>query len=362
MNKRVPPGPSQYLALKKSFIYNSLSVFDRCWKEHGDLFRAKMMPGMTWYLALHPEMVERVLTGHGKLYQRPRSMHKQLTLLFGEGLLTSEGEKWRRQRRMMQPAFHRQSLAGIAAIMTRSAQDLVEKWQKLPDSSVIDLLSELQEITLNIVGESLLGADLEGKTDKLKQSFLHCAHFVARRTGRPINLPVRFPGAKNREFLTNRETLDRIALEIIKARRQNANGQRDLLAMLIEARDADTGDGMTDQEIRDEVVTFLFAGHESVSLTLLWTFYLLSQHEDILQNLRNEADSALNGNPPGPEDFMKLPYARMVIEETLRLYPPAWFQPRQPITEDEIAGYPVSKKDYIIVSSYFTHRHPEFWP
>src|SRR5581483_2289510 len=168
--------------------------------------------------------------------------------------------------------------------------------------------------------------------------------------------------AKNREFLTNRETLDRIALEIIKARRQNANGQRDLLAMLIEARDADTGDGMTDQEIRDEVVTFLFAGHESVSLTLLWTFYLLSQHEDILQNLRNEADSALNGNPPGPEDFMKLPYARMVIEETLRLYPPAWFQPRQPITEDEIAGYPVSKKDYIIVSSYFTHRHPEFWP
>src|SRR5262249_14134086 len=143
------PGPKEYLALKKSSVTNFLSAFDRYWKEYGDLFRAKMMPGLTWYLALHPDVAERVLSGHGKRYQRPKSMHKPLALLFGEGVLTSEGEKWRRQRRMMQPAFHRQSLADIAKIMTRSAQGLVAKWQNLPEGSVIDLLSELQEVTLD---------------------------------------------------------------------------------------------------------------------------------------------------------------------------------------------------------------------
>jgi len=359
--RSLPPGPSGYLGLKGSFAQNSLQILTDCWKQYGDIYRIKLLPGMTWHLAIHPDMAEHILTGHGKKYEKPRSMHKPLALLFGEGMLTSEGNKWRRQRRMMQPAFHRQSLMNLASVMTRLSQQTAEMWERYPEDKVIDLMDEMQQLTLNIVGETLLGADLDDHGETLKKSFLNCALFVARRTGSPVKLPIWLPLRKNKEFILNRDLLNLIAMKIIEARRRNGSKTTDLLTMLLEARDADTGDGMTDEEIRDEVITILFAGHETVSVTLCWTFLMLSKHPDVADELQNELESVLCGNPPGPEDFMRLPYTRMVIEETLRLFPPAWFQPREPLTEDTIGGYRIPPKTLVMVAPFLTHRHPDYW-
>src|SRR6266404_6800105 len=136
--KRLPPGPSGYVGFRGSFRQNSLQLLTECWKQYGDIFRVKLLPGMTWYLAVHPEMAEHILVNHGKKYEKPRSMHKPLSLLFGEGMLTSEGDKWRRQRRMMQPAFHRQSLMNLASVMTRLAQQMAHTWERYSEDKVID--------------------------------------------------------------------------------------------------------------------------------------------------------------------------------------------------------------------------------
>jgi len=358
---KLPPGPRGYLRFKNSFKPNILVALDKCWKDHGDLFVVKLLPGLKWHVALHSAMAEHILVSHGKKYQKPTVLHKPLSLFFGDGLIISEGEQWRKQRRLMQPAFHRPSLMNLASVMTNRAQQTVRDWERYPDGGEIDVLQELQQLTLQIVGETLLGADLGPSAEALKESFLHCAMFVARRTATPIKTPLWFPAESNRQFLQNREVLNRIAMDIIRSRRENGSKSNDLLSMLLEARDADTGEGMSDQELRDEIVTFMFAGHETTNITLCWAFYLLAKHPHVLLTLHEELENVLNGNAPKPEDFARLPYTRMVIEETLRLFPPAWFQPREPMMEDEIAGYRIRKRSLVIVSAFLTHRHPEFW-
>lgn len=358
---RIPPGPSGYIAFSKSYRDDRLGSYGQAWKTYGDLVRFKVLPGLDLYLAVHPEMVGQILYSHGRVYKKAESVHKPLSLLLGHGILISEGETWQRQRRLMQPAFHRQSLSSLASVMTRFAQKRVEMWEGYPNGSVINLVEQTQHLTLEIVGEALFSAELGGSVDSFAYAFRHTAEFIDARVNTPFKIPLWVPILKNRQFTQNRDTLNRIATNLIRARRHQQSTPHDLLTMLMGAIDADTGKGMSDQELLDEVITLLVAGHETVSVTLAWAFHLLGEHPEVLSKLQQEIEIVLNGHPPNPDDYIRLPYTRMIIEETLRLFPPVWALPRETMIEAEIQGYQIPKKALVLVPAYFTHRHPEFW-
>ena len=377
--KRTPPGPSGYLALSGSYRNDPLGMYGQSWKTYGDLIHFKALPGLNLYFAVHPDMVEHILQSHSQAYCKASIAHKPLALLLGQGILTSERETWRRQRRLMQPAFHQESLSNLAAVMTHLAQERVGMWERYPNGSVINLTEEMQELTLKIVGSALFSADLGGDVDLSAYTFRHAAEFIDYQINTPFKFPLWFPTPRNWRFIRDRVVLNRIAKNLIRSRRQQSSAppsgsqsrhegnppaalsHHDLLSMLMGARDAVTGEAMSDLELKDEVMTLLVAGHETVSVTLTWAFHLLGTHPDILEKLQQEIEAVLKGNPPTPEDFMRLSYTRMIIEETLRLFPPAWGLPRESVTEDEIQGYPLPKKSLVVVSQYFTHRHPDFW-
>ncbi|MBR8836941.1 MAG: cytochrome P450 [Stigonema ocellatum SAG 48.90 = DSM 106950] len=358
---RTPPGPSAYIAFSKSYRDDRLGSYGQAWKTYGDLIHFKVLPGLDLYLAVHPEAVGHILNSHGQAYKKAVRASKPLSLLLGEGIVISEGETWRRQRRLMQPAFHQQSLWNVASVMTRFAQKRVEMWESYPNGSVINLVEQMQQLTLEIVGEALFSADMGENVDSFTHTFRRTTKFIDDQINTLFKFPLWVPTPQNRQFIQNRHTLNRIAMNLIRGRRQQQSTPHDLLAMIMGAQDADTGSRMSDQELLDEVMTLLVAGHETVSVTLAWAFHLLLKHPEVLSKLQHEIEIVLNDRPPNPDDYIRLPYTRMIIEETLRLFPPAWALPRETMIEDEIQGYQIPKKALVLVPAYFTHRHPEFW-
>mgnify|MGYP002781049538 FL=1 len=219
----------------------------------------------------------------------------------------------------------------------------------------------MQQLTLEIVGEALFSTGLEAQIDTFSTAFRRSAEFINDRINNPFKTPLWLPTKAHRQFIQNRDRLQHIALELIQMRRHQENVPLDLLAMLMAAQDADTGARMSDAELLDEVMTLLIAGHETVSVTLSWTFPLLGNHPEVRQQLQAEIETVLKGRPPSAEDYLKLPYTRQVIEEALRLYPPVWGLSRETLQADEIQGYPIPSETFVLVGTYFTHRHPEFW-
>jgi cytochrome P450 len=276
--------------------------------------------------------------------------------------LSSEDDFWRRQRRLAQPAFHRQRLAVLAEGMSKAAQDLGEHWRAyLTDGRPFELSEQMTRVTLQIVGQALLSTDLTGEQDALRRDLLIALEHIDYRMNNPFSLPEQVPTKRNRHFTRALRELDRFVFTLITQRRRQGDDTGDLLSMLLLARDEDTGDGMDDQQVRDEVMTMLLAGHETSAMALTWCWYLLAQHPEVEQQLHAELGAVLAGRAPGFDDLARLRYTRMVIEETLRLYPPAWGIARQSIEEDEIGGYRIPKGVQLVVSSYVTHRHPDFW-
>lgn len=361
-SSRVPPGPSNWLILGGEFWKNPLMACHKAWQTYGDLVRFTVWPGRHVMLAVHPDMVETVVMKHGELYEKGKTTYEPIALLTGHGVLVSEGDKWRRRRKLMQPALSRESVAGFAPVMTQCAREHVEQWLKRPNQDQpVEITSAMQHLTLDIVCRTLFGADLEADNDTFAKAFRGCAHFVDRRINTPMRFPMWMPLPSHQAFKRDHGTLSEIALRLIRARRASGELRRDLLGMLIAAQDDEGGPQLTDDELRDEVITLIIAGHETVAVSLTWAIHALSRHREVRAKLDEELERVLNGRPPEPSDFMALDYTRRVIQETMRIWPPVWGLSRQAIADNELGGYPVPKGMMVSVSAYSTHRHPEFW-
>ena len=244
--------------------------------------------------------------------------------LVGQGLLTSDGDAWLRQRRLMQPAFHRQRIAALGQMMVEETLAVLARWQAPAQQGVpIAVDQEMMRLTLSIVGKALLSVDLGAEASEFGQAFKRANARFGYENMVSVMLPW-LPTRQNRQFKAAIQTMDRLVYEIIARRRAEPGDHDDLLTMLLDARDEETGKGMSDRQLRDEMMTILLAGHETTANALTWTFYLLSQHPEAAARLHAEVDSVLAGRPPGMADLPRLPYTRMVLQEALRLYPPAW--------------------------------------
>jgi cytochrome P450 len=338
-----------------------LEFYTAVWRQCGPFARIRAVPGVWFYLITHPDGVEHVLQKNHKNYRKFDLLLKPLRLLMGNGLFSSEGAFWLRQRRLMQPAFHRPQLAALSRPMAAATVALADEWERREPGRVLDVVPEMMRLTLGIAGTTLFSHDISGEADTLGRAFRVVLAYISRRMNSRLMPPLWFPTRANRAMRHAKEVLDRVVLEVIEARRGHGPGGGDLLDLLLAARDEESGTGMSDQQLRDEVLTLLGAGHEATGAALSWAWHLLGQHADVQEALADEARGRLGGRAPEFDDLPHLPLARAVFDEALRLYPPAHALPRVAIHDDEIDGYPVPAKALVMLSQYLTHRDPTFW-
>jgi cytochrome P450 len=313
------------------------------------------------YALSEPEGIKHVLQDNHRNYHKDTLQFNTLSLVSGDGLLTSDGDHWLRQRRMMQPAFHRQRIHAFGEQMTAATERMLARWDALPGGTTLDVDAEMMKMTLEIVGHTLFSVDLSSDAGNLVHAVLVALDYIVYRAQTPLALPVVVPTLRNRRFRAALQMLDRAVEHLLADRRAQANGHDDLLAMLLEAR-SETGAPMSDRQLRDEIITLIIAGHETVASALTWTWHLLSLHPGVVDQWQVELASVLGGRTPVTEDVPRLPYTRAILDEALRLYPPAWLITRNSIGADSIAGYSIPPNALIIISPYVVHRQPALWP
>jgi len=355
-----PPGPRRILPLSGLFAYRKgpLPFFQNLAAQYGDISYFRLGPQEAFFLN-HPDYIKDVLvTNH-------QNFHKGLVLqrakrLLGEGLLTSEGEFHRRQRRLAQPAFHRARIASYAGVMTAYATETRERWR---DGAALDMSEEMMRLTLGIVGKTLFDADVVSDAQQVGEAMTVVMDLFNTITIPFFELLQKLPLPQLRRFDNARARLDAIIYRLIEERRRSGVDRGDLLSMLLLAQDTE-GDGgaMTDEQLRDEVMTIFLAGHETTANALTWTWYLLSQNPEAEVKLHEEIDRVLEGRLPTFEDVAQLKYTEMVLAESMRLYPPAWALGRLAMTDSEIGGYLVPKKSLVLMSQYVMHRDQRYFP
>jgi cytochrome P450 len=329
-------------------------------QHYGDVVRISFL-NQEGYLLNHPDGVKHILQNHHLQYSKDVYALKFLKALLGEGLLTNEGASWLAQRRLMQPAFHRKRLSALSTVMTDATCAMLERWHGIAQrGEVLDVAQEMMQLTLRNVGLALLSRDLSNEMNRLGQAFATYRTLLMQYLYTPFP-PLGVPTPRNRRLQATIRELDTIIEGIISERRKQNTVTGDLLSILLQARDEETGEGMTDRQVRDEVMTLLLAGHETTATALTWTWYLLSQYPKVEDRLHTELDQVLAGQPPTVEQLPRLPYTRMILEETLRLYPPTFSLSRRALADDEIGGYALPAKSTILLCPYTTHRHPAFW-
>jgi cytochrome P450 len=337
-----------------------LGTFMRDRLRFGDVVRYR---GGIWYayLVSHPEDIKHVLQDNNQNYHKGFS-YQILKPVLGNGLLTNEDDSWLTQRRLAQPAFHRARIERISGLMADSIDRLLRRWDERPEKgNPVEVLGEMTRLTLEIVSRTLLGAEVGAQADSVGRAVADLQAHVNYRATHLFSLTEKWPTPRNRRFHKRLKLLNGVVYGIIESHRAGGGSKDDLLSMLLQARDADTGAGMDDKQLRDEIMTVFLAGHETTANALTWTWFLLSRNPEAEGRLHDELDRVLAGRAPSFADLRALPYTRMVLEESLRLYPPAWAIGRFALHDDETGGYRIPAESQLIMSSYVTHRHPDFW-
>jgi len=339
-------------------VRNPLAMMMGMAGDYGDIAHYRIGP-QHLYLFNHPDLIRDVLVTNQKNFHKSRGLERAKRLL-GNGLLTSEGEFHLRQRRLAQPAFHRQRIAAYGAMMTDHAGRTRSRWS---DGQTLDMHQEMMRLTLGIVSKTLFDAnvDLEAAeiSDALTTSFESFNFAMLPFTEILEKLPL--PAV--RRFNAARARLDRTIYRMIDERRASGVDRGDLLSMLLLATDTEgDGSGMNDIQLRDEALTIFLAGHETTANALTWTWYLLSQHPEVEKKLHAELDGALGGRVPAHEDLAALPFTRMVLAESMRLYPPAWAIGRRGLKSFEVRGFTVPAGSVVLMSQYIMHRDPRWFP
>lgn len=359
-HRPLPPGPSWHTAVWNTvkFARQTLSFLQELRERYGDTVTLPTIVG-PWILVFHPDGVRHVVQENHFNYRKGGIAYQVLSLTLRKGLLTNNGDSWLHQRRLIQPIFHRQRIAGFGLRMTESAQAWIEEVNR-DTQPPLDLFQQMSGLTLSIVCQALFGADMLPYKQRVFAASGTINHLDAQAFSVPGLLSL--PTPQRHRLYEARAALDAIVDELIAQRRaRSTESESDLLTMLLEARDEETGLGMSDQQVRDEVLTLMVAGHETTTNALCWTLMLLAQHPDIEVRIREEYTRVLGGRAAQMEDLPRLTFSRMVLEESMRLYPPAWAFGRSAIDEDEIGGYTIPKGAYVLMFPATTHRHPDFW-
>lgn len=338
-----------------------LGLYQRAWREHGDIVRLRALPGVHFYLLAHPEYVEHVLATNHKNYRKPDSFNKSAGLLAGTGLLTDEGPSWLRRRKLVQPAFARQRLAALDGPVVRATEAMLGRWDRDQEVQALDILPEMMKLSLAVAGGALFGADISGEADEVGRAYREAFAHISYRMNHPFSAPTWLPTSRNRRFARSKALLDRVVLGLLAERRQGGEAHDDLLAMLMATRDEESQDRLSDRQLLDEALTLLTAGHETVGAALSWTWYLLARYPEVQRALHDEVDATLPGRAPTMADLPRLSLCRAAFEEAMRLFPPAWGMPREAVGEDEIGGYRIPAKSVFVLAQFLIHRHPEFW-
>ncbi|MCA9621011.1 MAG: cytochrome P450 [Myxococcales bacterium] len=363
MTSTMPPGPPPRQGLVDSlgyyyrFLTDSIGFVGERFDAYGDIYYAPS-GGVGLYVLRHPDHIWEVLVRDGAKYDKTHTAFEILSRFLGQGLLTTDGEQWRRQRRMVQPAFAPKRLEGYASMMVEEA---VAMTPALVPGTTVDVSREMMELTLRAVCRTLFGYDVRHQIDRVGEAMTAFHSYLAI----PDVLPSWFPWSPRRRSEEAIATLDSIIFEMIAERRAQttAPDPPDLLQMLLEARDEE-GDGgsLSDREIRDQLVTLFLAGHETTSHALTWTWYLLSQNPEEEAKLHEELDRVLGGRAPTYDDYESLTQTRQVFEEAMRLYPPAYTLARKAREAATIGEYQVAAGSEVIIWIYMTHHDPRWYP
>jgi cytochrome P450 len=333
------------------FRRDQLGFYETCAREYGDFVETRMGPFRVW-LIYHPDAIEELLVTRNRDFIKSPGV-RLLRPLLGDGLLLSEGETWLRQRRLMQPAFHRQRVAGYGDVMSTFAERHVAGWKA---GEIIDVHQEMMALTQAIVGKTLFDTDVSGDAQDVTETAKVLAEDFGARLRSFRLLPYWFPTPRNLRSRRAVGRLDRVVDRIIAERVASGEDRGDLLSMLVQAQDADDGTRMTARQVRDEVMTIYMAGHETTAVALSWAWYLLVQHPEADARLADEVRDVLDGRRPTVADLPRLKYAEMVMMESMRLYPPAYGLGRQATVVSEIAGQAVAPDDIFIVPTWVVQR------
>lgn len=343
-------------------LKDPFAFFATAREQYGDIYQLNL--GLAKVVVLNnPRHAQHVLRDHAQNYRKGGPMWDAVRGLLGNGLVVSEGEFWLRQRRMMQPHFHRQRLAGLTELMIKAIDESLATWEPAADSGdPMNLLTGLNQLTMRVIVQTMFGSALtREEMEQAAEAITYALDFLMTAIitdALPGWLPV--PGKKRYEQAIAK--FDEIVYRIIAQSRAGDIEENHLLAMLMDTVDEETGEAMSDKQLRDEVATIFLAGYETTSLALTWAYDYLTQHPAVVQKLQTEVDGVLQGRRPTFADLPKLPYTKMVLQETMRLKPPSYWLPRETVADDVVDGYTIPAGTTVASLTYMYQRHPEYWP
>lgn len=348
-NYRIAPGPEQFPEL----WHNPLQVLIEAAQQYGDIVCLDPHDHRI-YLVVHPDQIKYVLQDNYRNYRRDAESFK---LLVGNALIANEGAPWLRQRRLMQPAFHRQQIAALTTRMAELAAAMVARWETAArNGKPLDILAEMMNLTTHIIVKTMFGSDADETVEAAARAMTVGQEYIYQLGWNYLEETPPDP----QPFQQALQTLDTMVYHLIEERRRSGRQENDLLSMLLAAQDEETHQGMDDRQLRDEIVGIFGAGRDTTAIALAWTWYLLATHPEVEARLQAEV-AGLQGRKPTFADLPRLAYTRQVVEESLRLYPPGWMTARLSISRDQIGGYDIPANSEIFLSPYITGRHPAFW-
>ena len=361
MPTRPPIAPGSFLLGSVPDLRRGvLPLLERLFREHGDAVRLRLgPPGLRRELTFtfHPEATHRILAGNAANYRKDSVNYAEVRAALGDGLLTSQDDLWTRQKRFLQPLFTQRRVAGYATTMGAETEALVRDWHEHP-TEVRDMHDEMTRLTLRIVCRVLFGEDAEHALPVVQKRFDPLSHAVRNRAMAAVRYPRSWPLPSNRTIAQGRRELFAVCDQIIAGRRANGAGDQDMLGMLVDTRDE--GAALSDAEIREQVLVFLLAGHETTATALTYALHHLGRHPSVQEQVRAEADAV--GGVPTAEQAGALSYTMMTLKETMRLYPSAPLIGRRSVADDELGDYLITGGSDVIPAPWITHRHPDFWP
>ena len=354
-----PPPTAPWFYRFRHFLANPHLAIHDMTRQFGDFMRWRGFYDV--YVVNHPEFIRAILAQDTRRFSKRIIDYRVLAQVMGSGLVTSDGPHWQRQRKLLQPAFGNRNVNGFEEAINGFTSSLMREWDMRAGDEVVWLDREMSRLTFEIVGATLFGGGIERHAEEVSE-ILHVVNLNPQEPRALRTLHPWIPTPYNLKWKRAMKRLDSIVHAMIAARRRAGTGGGDVLDRLIDARDAETGEDAGESMIRDEIVTLMLAGHETSSIALTWTLYLLAMHPDVEARLTEELAGHLNGAPARAADLPRIPYLKQVVQESMRLYPPVWGLARRTEWTMELGGHELPANAYVTVVPYALHRHPEFWP
>ncbi len=355
------PGGAPLFGHLGTFKHAPLETMSGWWRQYGDALRFRLGP-KTLHLFSHPDLAEEILVHQAdrfvKVYDPRRPIG--LALVLGNGLVTSSGEMWKRHRRIIQPVFHRSRMAAMADRMAQVGEQRIAGWAN-HEGQPVDIAAEMMQLALEVISQTMFTTSMVQHIEHISRALRVSLKYAFDSFHNPLRLPSWVPTPRNREFRAVMQFMDGLIYGLLADRRRTGASHGDLLDLLLQARDEETGAGLSDQELRDEALTIFAAGHETTANALAWTWYLLATHPEARARFHEEVDRVLQGKTPNADDLQHLPYTRAIFDESLRLYPPAPAVQRKAATNATVCGLPLPAGALVLVGTYNLHRHPAFW-